>query len=127
VVQRLPGSGPEIPTSTVPIGRPIANMQLYILDTYLEPLPVGAVGELYLAGKGVVSGYLKRPELTAERFVEHRWDEVGSVRLYRTGDLARWLPDGNIEFLGRRDDQVKIRGHRIELGEIEAALLEQPT
>jgi amino acid adenylation domain-containing protein len=121
-VYRIP---PELSSSTVPIGRPIQNMQLFILDAHLEPVPVGAAGELYIAGLGVVSGYLNRPELTAERFIEHHWEELGPVRLYRTGDLAKWLPDGNIEFLGRADHQVKIRGHRIELGEIEAALMDQ--
>jgi amino acid adenylation domain-containing protein len=121
-VYRIP---PEVGSSTVPIGRPIQNMQLFILDAYLEPVPVGAAGTLYIAGLGVVSGYLNRPELTAERFIEHHWETLGTVRLYRTGDLAKWLPDGNIEFLGRADHQVKIRGHRIELGEIEAALMDQ--
>ncbi len=105
------------------IGRPIGNATVYLLDARQRPLPIGATGELYVGGKGVARGYLNRPELTAERFID---DPSGSGRLYRTGDLARWLPDGNLEYLGRNDDQVKIRGVRIELGEIESALASHP-
>jgi acyl-CoA synthetase (AMP-forming)/AMP-acid ligase II len=124
--------------SVVPIGRPIPFARNYILDARLQPAPIGVAGELYIGGAGVVPGYLNRPELTAERFIEAMdWAlETGSprgiahtktsdrqpVRIYRTGDLARYRPDGNIEFLGRTDHQVKIRGYRIELGEVEAAL-----
>jgi acyl-CoA synthetase (AMP-forming)/AMP-acid ligase II/acyl carrier protein len=108
------------------IGRPIANRQVYILDAYRNPVPIGVVGEIYIGGDGVASGYLNRPELTAERFIYHSFDGGPEQRLYKSGDLARYLPDGNIEFLGRIDNQVKIRGYRIELGEIETVLAQHP-
>ena len=105
----------------IPIGRPIANVQVYILDKNLKPVPVGAPGELYIGGIGLSRGYLHHPELSAESFIPDPFNKNGE-KLYRTGDLARYLPDGNIEFLGRVDFQVKLRGFRVELGEIEAAL-----
>jgi amino acid adenylation domain-containing protein len=111
---------PAIPLPFVPIGKPVANTQIHILDDDMAPLPVGTAGELHIGGVQVGRGYLNRPELTAERFVDDPF-RAGGV-LYKTGDLARYLPDGNIEFLGRSDFQVKIRGFRVELGEIEAAL-----
>jgi amino acid adenylation domain-containing protein/non-ribosomal peptide synthase protein (TIGR01720 family) len=108
--------------SKVPIGRPLAQKHAFVLDEQLEPAPIGAPGHLYLGGVGLARGYLHRPELTAERFVLDPFSDQPGARLYRTGDLARWLPDGNLEFLGRSDDQVKIRGFRIELGEVESVL-----
>ncbi|MBE9048516.1 amino acid adenylation domain-containing protein [Pleurocapsales cyanobacterium LEGE 10410] len=108
---------------TVPIGKPLANSQVYILDKQLQPLPIGVAGELYIGGTQVSPGYLNRPELTAERFIKNPFNsEIKKDILYKTGDRARYLPDGNIEFLGRIDRQVKIRGFRIELGEVEAKL-----
>ncbi|MBW4636529.1 MAG: amino acid adenylation domain-containing protein, partial [Iphinoe sp. HA4291-MV1] len=109
-----------------PIGRPIANTQIYILDSHLQPVPVGVPGELHIAGVGLARGYLNRPELTTEKFILNPFSTDGDSRLYKTGDLARYLPNGNIEYLGRIDNQVKIRGFRIELGEIETVLNQHP-
>ncbi|MFC5742976.1 non-ribosomal peptide synthetase [Dyella tabacisoli] len=108
------------------IGRPLSNTQAYLLDGGGQPVPLGAVGELYVGGAGVARGYFNRPQLTAERFPVDPFSSIPGARMYRTGDLARYLPDGNIEFLGRNDNQVKIRGFRIELGEIEARLADHP-
>jgi amino acid adenylation domain-containing protein len=113
-------------SSSVPIGRPIANTQLYVLDRHLHPVPIGVSGEIYVAGAGVARGYHQRPELTAERFIRNPFTPSFSQQLYRTGDLGRYRADGHLEFLGRTDHQVKIRGHRIELSEVETALLEHP-
>jgi amino acid adenylation domain-containing protein len=112
--------------SRPPIGRPIANTQLYILDSFYQPVPIGVHGELYISGDGLARGYWNRAELTAEKFITCSFSQRSRTRLYRTGDLARYLPNGDIEFLGRVDSQVKIRGYRVELGEIEAVLNQHP-
>ncbi|MBW4681719.1 MAG: amino acid adenylation domain-containing protein [Microcoleus vaginatus WJT46-NPBG5] len=129
------GDIPESATS-IPIGRPVTDTQIYVLDQQLQPAPIGVAGELYISGDRLARGYLNRPDLTAERFIPNPFREEGnqgkisslnpSSRLYKTGDLARYLPDGNIGFIGRIDEQVKIRGFRIELGEIEATLSQHP-
>jgi amino acid adenylation domain-containing protein len=106
----------------VPIGRPIANVEVFVLGTEMDVVPIGVIGELYLGGQCVGRGYLQRPELTAERFVPHPYGRDGGERLYRTGDLVRYLADGNLDYIGRSDQQVKIRGNRIELGEVEVVL-----
>jgi amino acid adenylation domain-containing protein/non-ribosomal peptide synthase protein (TIGR01720 family) len=122
---------PRLPTdplpSELPIGRPIANVQAYVLDRHRQPVPIGVAGELYLGGDGLARGYLNQPALTAEKFIDHPFVRVPGTRLYRTGDRARVLADGNLEFLGRLDHQVKIRGYRAEPGEIETLLLQHPS
>jgi hypothetical protein len=110
-----------------PIGRPIANTQIYLLDDSLQPVPIGITGDLYIGGDSLSRGYLNRPALTAERFIPNPFSREPGARLYRTGDLASYQPNGNIEFLGRSDSQVKIRGYRVELGEIEANLNQHPS
>jgi amino acid adenylation domain-containing protein len=117
---RIPSQIP-IDARSIPIGKPIANTSVYLLDASGRLVPVGVPGEIHVGGPGVARGYLNQPELTANRFIPDRFSTVSGARLYRTGDLARYLPDGNIEFLGRLDGQVKVRGFRIELGEVEAA------
>jgi amino acid adenylation domain-containing protein len=112
--------------SSIPIGRPIGNTQVYILDKYRQPVPIGVAGELFIGGDGLARGYLNRPEITSQKFIPDPFSTQAGARLYQTGDLCRYLPDGNIEFLGRLDNQVKIRGFRIELGEIETTLLQHP-
>ena len=119
---------PSLPTTssgTLPLGIPLPNSRVYILDESRQPVPAGVEGELYIGGSGVTRGYIQRPELTVEKFIPDPFNPVPNERMYRTGDLARYLSDGNIEFCGRIDDQVKIHGYRIELGEIEGALREQ--
>ncbi|WP_259643474.1 non-ribosomal peptide synthetase, partial [Pseudomonas syringae] len=108
------------------IGKPVGNTQFYLLDPQQQPVPMGVVGEIYIGGAGVARGYLNRDDLTAERFLNDPFSQNPAARMYRTGDLGRYLPDGNIEYLGRNDDQVKIRGFRIELGEIDALLAKHP-
>jgi amino acid adenylation domain-containing protein len=116
----------EAGSTTVPLGRPLRNTQLYVLDHRMRPVPIGVPGELWIGGAGVARGYLDRPRLTAERFVPDPFGTEPGARLYRTGDLVRWLPGDTMEFLGRVDQQVKIRGHRVELGEIETVLAAHP-
>src|SRR6185312_5961353 len=112
--------------SRIPIGRPIANTQVYIVDRELREVPVGGTGELLIGGIGLARGYLNNPELTAERFIPDPFSQNKDARLYKTGDLCRCRHDGVIEFLGRNDNQVKIRGYRIELGDVEAAVESHP-
>jgi len=114
------------PRQTIPIGRPISNVQLYLLNSFMQPVPIGEVGEIYIGGAGLAQGYLNRPDLAAASFIPNPFSEQAGARLYKSGDLARYLSDGNLEFIGRSDQQVKIRGYRIELGEIEEALSRHP-
>ncbi|MDN9009505.1 non-ribosomal peptide synthetase [Brevibacillus laterosporus] len=111
---------------SIPIGKPIANTQVYVLDQYLQAVPIGVPGELYVGGPGLALGYLHRPDITNERFIKNIFSPNETDRLYKTGDIVRYLPDGTLSYIGRKDDQVKIRGFRIELGEIEAVLGQHP-
>ncbi|WP_130800339.1 AMP-binding enzyme, partial [Streptomyces otsuchiensis] len=113
------------PPTTIPIGTPLTNKHTYILDTHLNPTPIGTTGEIYLAGHGLAHGYLHQPTTTATRFIPNPYGPPGT-RLYRTGDLAHWTPNGTIHYTGRTDTQTKIRGFRIEPAEVETALLEHP-
>ncbi len=117
IIDHIPAEG-----STIPIGKPVSNTKLYILDEFMNPVPRGVAGELFIGSVGLARGYINRPDLTAEKFVPNPFSDESGARLYRTGDLVRFFADGNIEFLGRLDHQVKIRGYRIEIGEIESAL-----
>ncbi len=117
----------ELKSESVPIGRPIWNAEVYILDEELTPVPVGVVGQLHIGGAGLARGYVKRAGLTAESFIPHPFSRQEGARLYRTGDEARYLEGGEIEYIGRKDEQVKVRGYRVELGEVEAALCEHPS
>ena len=119
-------SAAKIASAALPIGRPIRNVQTYVLDQSLQPVPIGIPGELYIGGDGLARGYLNQPDLTEEKFIPNPFSKEPGSRLYKTGDKARYLPDGNIEFIGRIDNQVKIRGFRIELGEVEALLAQHP-
>jgi aspartate racemase len=119
-------TAPPPPGQSVPIGRPIPNTRVYVLDPQRRPVPIGVPGELWIAGDGLARGYLDRPELTAQRFIVHRLSDTLEERLYRSGDLVRWRGDGTLEFLGRLDDQVKVRGYRVEPGEIETVLMQHP-
>ena len=114
------------PDRRTPIGTRMRGYEVYLVDANMQPVPIGIPGELLIGGVGLARGYINHPELTAECFIPHPFSTVPGARLYKTGDLARYLPDGNLEFLGRRDQQVKIRGYRIELEEIEAALRQHP-
>lgn len=123
-VYRVPQN--DIESNSVPIGQPIANTQLYVLDQHHQPVPIGVPGELYIGGAGLARGYLNQPELTSVKFIPNPFSNETGTRLYRTGDLVRYCSDGNLEFLGRIDHQVKVRGYRIELGEIEGLLGQHP-
>ncbi len=123
----VPARPLDVHTTAVPLGNPLPNVRAYILDAHKRFVPVGVPGELYIGGRGVSRGYLNRPELTEQRYLPDPWAQQPGATMYRTGDRARYLPDGNIEFLGRIDQQVKIRGYRVELGEIEAILAEDKT
>lgn len=117
---------PDTPVAVVPLGRPIANTRIYLLDSHLQPVPIGVAGELYISGPGVGLGYLQQPEQTAARFIPNPFSFDPSDGLYKTGDRGRYRADGTIEFLSRSDSQVKLRGFRIELGEIETRLNQHP-
>jgi thioesterase domain-containing protein len=120
------GAGTALPEQVLPIGRPLGNTRLYILDRRLQPVPIGVTGEIHVGGSGIARGYLNQPELTGERFTPDPFSRRTGARLYKSGDLGRWLPDGTIEYIGRNDFQIKLRGFRIEPGEIEARLVSWP-